>query len=228
MGVPDRRASRAGCAPAAHATPALLARYASGVLSEGLSLAIACHLTYCPACRSRVARLEALAGAVMAEGEAVAPSEGCLPKAMARLAASPPEHAPCETAPTCGGSLPLPAPLRGGLGGTGMLCWRTVLPGVSQARLDGFASEEVSLVRARPGVQISAHTHCGEEATLILAGRMRDGERVLARGDLSLADGACHHRPEIVGGETCLCLVVLTGPLRFIGEAGRAPDRFGS
>ncbi|MBA3326136.1 MAG: zf-HC2 domain-containing protein [Rhodobacteraceae bacterium] len=52
----------------AHATPELLTAYADGSLSEGLSLLVASHLTFCPACRRRVARLEALGGALLCDG----------------------------------------------------------------------------------------------------------------------------------------------------------------
>ena len=56
-----------------HAPNALIADYAAGALPPGMSLLVASHLTYCPACRDKVARLEALGGALLAEASAVAP-----------------------------------------------------------------------------------------------------------------------------------------------------------
>jgi putative transcriptional regulator len=67
----------------------------------------------------------------------------------------------------------------------------------------------------------------GEEATLVLTGRMRDGAREFGRGDVALADASHDHHPRIVGNETCVCLVVLTGPMRFTGPVGRALNLFG-
>ena len=46
----------------------------------------------------------------------------------------------------------------------------------------------------------------------MLAGRMRDGARTYGRGELALADDKRRARPEAVGDEPCLCLVVQTGP----------------
>ena len=53
-----------------------------------MSLLVASHLTYCPACRDKAARLEALGGALLAEASAVAPGPRCLEKALARIAAA--------------------------------------------------------------------------------------------------------------------------------------------
>ena len=74
-----------------HAPTEMIADYAAGALSQGMSLLVASHLTYCPACRDKAARLEALGGALLAEGEAVAPEPRCLKGALARI------EAPAET-----------------------------------------------------------------------------------------------------------------------------------
>ena len=63
----------------------MLADYAAGALSQGMSLLVASHLTFCPACRDKAARLEALGGALLAEGESVAPTSRCLREALARI-----------------------------------------------------------------------------------------------------------------------------------------------
>ena len=117
----------------------------------------------------------------------------------------------------------MPYPLLERLGGDAeRIRWRFILPGLADHRLDGFEEEQVILLRGKPGVRILPHTHSGEEATLVLAGRLRDGGREYQRGDVALADHTHDHRPEIVGNETCVCLVVLTGRLRFTGPIGRA------
>jgi putative transcriptional regulator len=117
----------------------------------------------------------------------------------------------------------LPAPLRERLGcGADSVRWSFRLPGLSEHRMDGFEGEAVSVLRARPGVRIPAHTHSGAETTLILTGQMRDGGQVYSRGDVSSADEDDDHCPEIVGTEICFCLVVLSGKLRFTGLFGRA------
>ena len=85
------------------------------------------------------------------------------------------------------------------------------MPGLSACWLEGFLSERVGLMRARPGVRIEPHGHAGLEGTLVLAGAMRDRERTYRCGELALADESVEHAPEAVGRETCLCLVVQTG-----------------
>lgn len=219
MGHEHLHVERDGCASAAHATPSLLAEYASGALCESLSLVVACHLTFCPPCRARVARLEALAGGILAEVAGAPPNLADLPAAMARLAAAPAAPHTRPAVPCCG-TLPLPLPLRQRVGEPDALRWSALLPGVEQALLDGFAPDQVSLVRAEPGVSIPDHGHGGEEATLVLAGRLRDDGRDFGRGDLSLVDATCRHSPVILGPETCLCLFVLTGPLEFTDAPG--------
>jgi len=157
---------------------------------------------------------------LLAEGEALAPAPDCLARALERL-----DHVDAvATAPLAAdpGS-PLPAPLRARIGVPSTdIRWSLRLPGLSEYRLEGFDGEEVSLLRARPGVRILSHTHTAEEATLVLTGALSDGGRVFRRGDVSLADENHDHHPEIVGNETCICLIVLSGPMRFTGPVGRA------
>ena len=62
----------------------------------------------------------------------------------------------------------------------------------------------------------------GAEAMLVLAGRLRDGGRTLGRGDLAIADERVEHSPEVVGDETCLCLLTLAGGTRFTGRLDAA------
>ena len=77
-------------------------------------------------------------------------------------------------------------------------------------------------MQADPGARIPAHGHSGPEAMLVLAGRLRDGGRTLGRGDLAIADERVEHSPEVVGDETCLCLLTLAGGARFTGPLDAA------
>jgi len=187
-----------------HAPTELIADYAAGVLSPGMDLLVASHLSYCPCCRERVAALESIGGALLAAAEPAEPTPHCLAGALARL--EMPEL--CER-PRTDRSAPLPPLLS--------LCldrpvcdlrWRSVQPGLAEFRLDGFAREAVGLMRARPGTSIRAPGQCGRESRLVLAGNLRAGSRTYARGDLVLPAANREHCPEAVGGESCLCLVV--------------------
>ncbi len=211
----------------AHATPEMLAGYAQGTLSRGMSLLVASHLTYCPECRDKVSRLEALGGVLLRDTPVADVTAPSLASVLARIDAGAAEpvaeafESRDEQAPF------LPAPVRALLAAGGKeIRWRFLLPGLSEYRFDDFDGESVSLLRARPGIRILAHTHEGNEATLVLRGQLRDGDRVYSRGEVSLADHHDDHRPEIVGDETCLCLVVLSGNMRFTGPVGRALNIF--
>lgn len=216
---------------------ALLAEYAAGSLPAGLSLLVASQLTFNPAGRRQVAELERLGGALLAGDvpglKAEAPPS--LDAMLARLdregrqaqAAEAPAPAPAA-APAPDPGNPFPAPLRAALGaGPGStpegVAWKRLLPGLSEHILEGFgdAHEEVSLLRARPGAPIFAHTHTGVETTLVLCGLMEDRGRTLGRGDVAVATDDDDHRPRIVGDETCICLVVMTGEMRFTGRLSR-------
>lgn len=207
----------------AHPSDDRLMAYADGSLSDGLALLVASHLTYCPRCRTAVERMELLGGAMIADqapAGIAAPDRG---RVLARLAE---EEAPEPTPPVAHDRI-LPAPLRQVLGtGVDAIRWRFLLPGLSEHRIEGFEGEDVSLLRARPGTRILAHTHEGEESTLVLCGQLKDGDAVYRRGDVAAADAADDHRPEIVGDEVCICLIVLSGRMRFTGSFGRALNFF--
>lgn len=197
-----------------HAPTALLADYAAGLLSPGMSLLVASHLDYCSCCREKAAAFEAVGGALLAAAEPVAPSPRCLAKALARIAL--PEM--CDRA-WAAREEALPPLIRMRVGvPVGDLSWRRVTPGLAEFRLDGFASDTVGLMRGEPGTRMQAPDHCGRESRLVLAGRVRAGSDTYARGDLVLPAANRERCPEAIGGESCLCLVVQPPA----GEAVRA------
>lgn len=192
----------------AHAPTELIADYAAGALSPGMQLLVGSHLGYCPECSHKAARLEAIGGALLADCAPVAPTSNCLAKVLARIAGCSAAEA---DATDCNARLP-PLLRRRLPGPVGTLPWRSLLPGLSECRLDGFAAEAVGLMQGRPGTRMLAPGHRGRESRLVLSGSIRDGGRTFGRGDLALPDlrgGCC---PEVVGREPCLCLVVQPDP----------------
>jgi putative transcriptional regulator len=191
----------------AHPPQTMIADYAAGRLSRGMTLAVAGHLGLCGRCRDRAARLTALCGALFATcAEPVPPSRRCLETALARLdhrlSVPAPAAAPALPAPICRClAHPPQAP-----------AWHPAGPGLSRCRLEGFPAEEVGLVRAEPGTKVPAHGHAGPEATLVLEGGLRDGGRTYRRGDIAFCDETVEHSPEVAGREPCLYLVVAAAP----------------
>lgn len=218
-------------------TDEMLADYASGAAGEGLSLLMAAHLTYSPASRARLAELESLGG-VLLGAEAGAPLGGdALARVLAAIdaepAPAPMDAAPVNAAPVhaapvhAGPAGPLPRPVLEALGtGFEQIRWGFRLPGLSEVAVPNAEGSAISVIRARPGTRIPQHTHRGREYTLVLAGALRDGAAIYRPGDIDMADHDDDHRPEVHGDETCYCLVVLEGGLRFTGRFSRALNLF--
>ncbi|MFO1141748.1 MAG: cupin domain-containing protein [Amaricoccus sp.] len=186
-----------------HAPTATIAGYAAGALSPGMTLLVASHLAWCPACRDKATRLEALGGALLADCAPVPLAEHCLEDALARIAE--PYGAPLAPA----AEPALPRPICRCLGaGLGNLDWRPVMPGLTACNLDGFPRERVGLMRGDPGVAVPAHCPSGAGGALVLAGRLREGEATYRSGDLAFPPPEASADPEVVGAEPCLCLVV--------------------
>ncbi|MEM6973408.1 MAG: ChrR family anti-sigma-E factor [Pseudomonadota bacterium] len=213
-----------------HGAPmALLTDYASGSATPGLSLLVASHLTYAPSARAKVAEMERLGGALLRDAKPRDVGSDLLARTLGKL-----DHLPCARAEarvtprhTHDDELDrMPAPLRRALNGTAPR-WRFRLPGVSEAVLDSFEGEHVSLLRARPGAKIPQHTHEGREVTLVMQGALADGDRVFKAGDVAVNDEDDDHHPSIVGEETCVCLIVMEGSLRFTGRFSRALNLLG-
>ena len=147
-----------------HPTKEQLADYARGATSEGFSLLVASHLTYCPACRKQVEQFEMVSSALLSDAE---PSEDTtMPSLDAALAAIN-SHAPSAPVVDDPGT-PLPMPLRLVAGRKlDDLDWKVRMPGLHEAVFEGYEGEQVSLMRIRPGTGVWDHTHDGQEATLI-------------------------------------------------------------
>ena len=207
----------------------LLSAYAAGTTSPGLSLLCAAHLTLSPEARGFVSAAESLCGAMLADESVDDVSPMNFESLLARL--DEPQPSALQSAPVtpCAreeGGLVLPRPIQRALGGEPTPPWRFRLPGIHEHVLDGYQQERVSLIKARPGAKIPKHTHEGDEATLVLAGALQDGDMVLKTGDLSIAGPEHDHTPEILGDDICICLVVNNGALRFTGRFGRALNLF--
>lgn len=213
--------------PAHHPEAAYLMDYASGSQAEAVSLAIATHLTLCPACRREVARLEALGGASLETLPDAPMSAGAFDLALKRLD-SEEILAPKPVAPLAANETGLPRPLLRLLDRpVGDLAWRK-LGGFALHRVRGMKEPySAYLIRGQAGTQLAPHTHEGEEITLVLEGGLTDGDMHLERGDFTLADASLNHSP-LADPEGCLLFAVVRGQLRFSGPiAGLVGRWFG-
>ncbi len=190
-----------------------------------MSVLMASYLTLSPEARQDVATLEKINGALLEEAEPASMNEDALDQLMARLDEPETPEVSIETNQL---NADLPAPLRAFL--TKPIeqeRWRFAYPGVRHMELPiGDTGETVKLLKIKPGKAAPRHTHHGMEATLVLRGAFRDGERVYQRGELAVADHDVQHRPRAEGDEDCICLAVTDGALRFTDTIGRMARDF--
>ena len=197
----------------------LLAAYVAGSASQGVSLVVAAHLTYCRESRAKVEALEVLAGAMLSEtpNDVAAPSFDDL---LDRLDVPEEQQIRIDAGP-------LPAPVAEAVGvNFDEIPWRFRLPGVYEYEFANIDGEEMSLLKVQPGAAIPQHTHEAEEMTVIFEGRLEDGDAVYEAGDVAIADPSVDHKPRAGGDTACICLAVLSGGLRFTGPFGRALNLF--
>lgn len=205
----------------------LLADYACGVASPGVSLIVAAHLTQAPESRRRLADFERIGGVLLREQEPEAVTDSSWDRVMARIDQTPPSEAvnieatmqACtqQQAPS-----PLPKPVLDHIGmGFDEIPWKFLLPGVASYDATTEQDEQIMLLRARPGARVPKHTHKGVEMTLVMQGALADDGVVYRKGDLAVNDEHDDHCPKAVGDETCFCLIVQQGDLRFTGSFSR-------
>ena len=202
----------------------LVAQYAAGDLGYGMSVLMASYITLSPAARDQYRALEQLNGVLLDEAEQSDVKEDALDAIMARLDEPEPE----EQNVSVQENQDLPAALRELLDvSVEDADWRFAYPGVKQVKLPfGDNGETVKLLKIKPGKAAPRHTHKGIEATLVLRGAFRDGNRLYERGQLALADQHIQHRPRAEGIEDCICLAVTDGALRFTDSIGRIARDF--
>lgn len=210
-----------------HPEDASLTAYAAGSLPASLALVISCHLEYCPACRGKVAKAEALGGALM-EDAALQPLRTDTRAAMlARLdeePATPPPASNPAPIPTADSKLPQKLQRLLGNADLGNRDWRSAGPGVRILRLDCDEGKSI-LLDIAPGHSVPVHSHRGNELTLILDGEYDDELGHFASGDVADLDGDVQHQPK-AGLSGCLCLAGLDAPLQYQGLIPRLLQPF--
>lgn len=197
--------------PVHHPDEEDLLGYASGTSPEWLSLVVACHLTYCPECRSDVELYEDLGGALV---DSMVTKRADAPGATAREIAArprPPERAPLPEIGVAG----LPRPLAPYLSSSHPR-WKFLAPGLRHIPLNfSVGGVPARIIRFAAGFRIPEHRHQGLETLLVLDGMLHDtttGES-FRKGDLSRREADTRHSQAIDRKEPCTCLVVTAAPV---------------
>lgn len=205
-----------------HPSEEVLELYANGSLSAGMDIFVNGHLHFCPTCREKVELLEIVAGELLVEDGTNADlnSSGYQSVLNKIIENETKEHE--DQAINISGGV-MPKMINKLVGKTSdQISWRFRLPGISDYQISSRDGEEISLLKAEPGAKIFQHTHDGEESTLVLSGALQDGKNILRAGDVSMVDETHTHNPSIIGNEPCICLIVMSGKVRFTGRFARA------
>ncbi|MDX2232896.1 MAG: ChrR family anti-sigma-E factor [Hyphomonadaceae bacterium] len=191
---------------------ALLLDYAVGSVTPAASLLVETHLRLKPGSGAAVAALDAAGGALL---------EAIVPTPMAALpltVTEEPRGAPPARAPLLDARALIEAASRAPDG----LHWRWRAPALRELRLP---VEGASLIRLAGGRAIPAHSHTGDEITLVLRGAYADQAGRYTVGDIAFAGPDVDHSPQVPPGEDCVCLVAMSGTLRFHGAMARIAAR---
>lgn len=186
----------------------LLVAYASGNLSQPLSVAVASHISMCLECRAALETHQAIGGELI-ETTPDAELSQELKSAVFDLL-----DMPGEPARTYHRSGIYPGPVMEALKGA-QPRWKKLGAGVRQCILSHGGEGSVRLLHIPPGMAVPDHGHTGLELTLVLQGSFSDEEGQFGVGDIEVADDDIEHTPIADKGEPCICLAATEAPLRF-------------
>ena len=200
-----------------------LMEYSAGSLSEARALCIRLHLEQCSECRSRADSFDSLGAVMMDQQPKVSVSDTSFEQLMARIDAAPEDTSPTAEAPRL-------SPLQKLLGqDINDLPWKRQLGDVSVLDISekfADAGERVVLQKLAAGGKAPAHTHRGDETTIIVQGAFSDMYGVFNQWDFVELDHHDEHRPVAVGNEDCITLSVLSAPLKLTGTFTRLLNPF--
>ena len=101
-----------------------------------------------------------------------------------------------------------------------------VAPGSKRKAAEIAREGEAMLQKLAAGGKAPAHTHRGNETTLVLQGAFADQNGVFRQWDFVALDQHHEHTPVAVGCEDCITLSVLSAPVRLTGRFTRLLNPF--
>lgn len=208
-----------------HPDTLTLMEYSAGNLSEPHALCIRLHLDQCPHCRSRVDTLDSLGAVMMEKQPQVEVSSDMFDSILSRI-----DSEPDMTEKYISSQVRRMGPLQKLLGeDLNALPWKRQLGDVSvldiSERFPG-QSEQVVLQKLAAGGKAPAHTHRGNETTIVLQGAFADQKGVFNQWDFVVLNEEDEHKPVAVGCEDCITLSVLSAPVKLTGTFTRLLNPF--
>lgn len=203
-----------------HPTESMLLQHINGELDSSVSLVVAAHVDMCPHCQAQVEKLEQQQASAL---EITAPLDldsANLDAMLAQIMAQP-MAAPAPAAKPISPRIEfhdqvfsLPRPLarlaqkRGEWKRRGTKLWQADVP-----LGEGMPSANLMFLDA--GSRIPAHTHRGQELTLVIDGVLHDELGTYRDGDLLVRDTSDNHSPYTDDKYSCLCFAVQDAPIQF-------------
>jgi len=211
-----------------HLDDATLMSMSAGALPEALAWVAAAHLERCGHCRSRLADLDMLGGALLETVEPAPLSEGLSERMAAHFDADNVRSFPARRArgPHARSmeKSEVPAPLQKLVGPTlDELRWHWLAPGIREhaVEMPAHSRGTLRLLRIKAGMRIPEHGHAGSELTLVLRGAYHDRFGRFGPGDVADLDEEVEHEPRVDPDGECICLVATEKKARFKGVLSR-------
>lgn len=200
-----------------------LMEYSAGNLSEPHALCIRLHLDKCSDCRYRADMLDSLGAVMMEQQPKVSVSESMFDSILTKIDSSP--------APEPASKPALKVSVLQKLLGEDIndLPWKRQLGDVSVMDItDKFPGQQdqVVLQKLVAGGKAPAHTHRGNETTIVLQGAFADQKGVFNQWDFVVLTDQDEHKPVAVGCEDCITLSVLSAPIKLTGTFTRMLNPF--
>jgi len=198
----------------------LMEQYVEGTLAADVALAVATHIDLCPHCQQLCQDLHNDKGAQLAElTPSVSNNESEFADMLSFITSQAPvfkaarkTEADSVTVTFNDREFKIPRALSRMAKQHGK--WLQ-LGGIATAKLPAGEKLHVSLLYIDKGTEIPNHTHLGMELTLVLSGRICDENGEYGAGDLLINSPDDTHTPHTRVDEDCLCLSVLSAPLKF-------------
>ncbi|SEQ51259.1 anti-ECFsigma factor, ChrR [Amphritea atlantica] len=204
-----------------HLDDATLISYSAGALSQGMALVVASHLSICPQCRERAEHSDAVGGALLESLEPETVADDMLASVLTQLDELPTKQESVPVTPIVMDP-EIPAPLREYIHcPLDQLEWKRIVPGVAYYDMPWEGHGVSRLLRIAPGKAMLAHTHNGNELTMVLRGSFSDEVGRFCRGDVADLDDQIEHQPLVDSKVDCICLIATDAPLRFTTLFGK-------
>jgi len=208
-----------------HPSMSTLADFTLGTTSSISDLVIQAHLSACEECREAVKDMESLGGELMMQGGHVSRKIDLgLRKDGLRICQEYENQSKDEDNASLRvsrvGDLEKGNELSD-LFSTYLDCsfealpWKKAGKNIRVCKLRSESESSLWMIRGEPGAKLPAHSHDGQELTLILKGSYACSSQIYSKGDLHESDEEGAHQPIIIGNEECVSLVATEGKLKF-------------